>query len=43
MNLKNDYQRRTNLVKDENADLLAYSHNIFNKWKNYFCRLMKRC
>jgi hypothetical protein len=23
-----------NLVKDENGDLLADSHNILNKWKN---------
>jgi hypothetical protein len=23
-------------VKDENGDLLADSHNILNKWKNYF-------
>jgi hypothetical protein len=26
----------TNLVKDENGDLLADSHNILNRWKNYF-------
>jgi hypothetical protein len=24
------------LVKDEN--LLAESHNVLNKWKNYFCQ-----
>jgi hypothetical protein len=29
-----------NLVKDENADLVAESHNILNKWKNYPCQLM---
>jgi hypothetical protein len=29
------YQPRSNLVKDENGDLLADSHNIFNRWKNY--------
>jgi hypothetical protein len=23
-------------VKDENGDLLADSHNILNRWKNYF-------
>jgi hypothetical protein len=28
------YQPRNNLVKDEN--LLADSHNILNRWKNYF-------
>jgi hypothetical protein len=30
------YQPRNNLVKDENGDLLADSHNILNRWKNYF-------
>jgi hypothetical protein len=32
---KKDYERRTNLVKDENGDLLAVSRSIFNIWKNY--------
>jgi hypothetical protein len=27
-------------VKDENGDLLADSHNIFNRWKNYFSQLL---
>jgi hypothetical protein len=31
------YQSRTNIVKDENGDLLANFHNILNGWKNYFC------
>jgi hypothetical protein len=31
-----DYQPRNNLVKDENGDLLADSHYIVNRWKNYF-------
>jgi hypothetical protein len=26
-------------VKDENGDLLADSHNIPNRWKNYFSEL----
>jgi hypothetical protein len=26
-------------VKDENGDLLAHSHNILNRWKNYFSQL----
>jgi len=34
------YQPRTNLVKDENGDLIADSHNILNRWKNYFCQLL---
>jgi hypothetical protein len=29
-----------NLVKDENGDMLADSHNILNKWKNYFSQLL---
>jgi hypothetical protein len=32
---KRGYQPRSNLVKDENSDLLADSH-ILKKWKNYF-------
>jgi hypothetical protein len=31
---------RNNLVKDENGDLLADSHNILNRWKNYFSQLL---
>jgi hypothetical protein len=27
-------------VKDENDDLLADSHYILNRWKNYFSHLM---
>jgi hypothetical protein len=34
--LKRGYQPRNNLVKDENGDLLADSHNILNRWKKYF-------
>jgi hypothetical protein len=33
---KTGYQHRSKLLKDENGDLLADSHNIFNRWKNYF-------
>jgi hypothetical protein len=33
---KRGYQPRSNLMKDENGDLLAGSHNILNRWKNYF-------
>jgi hypothetical protein len=33
---KKCYQPRNNLVKNENGDLLADSHNILNRWKNYF-------
>jgi hypothetical protein len=37
---KRGYQPRNNLVKDENVDLLADSHNILNRWKNYFSQLL---
>jgi hypothetical protein len=30
---KRGYQPRNNLVKDENGNLLADSHDILNKWK----------
>jgi hypothetical protein len=30
---KKGYQPRSNLVKDENGDLLADSHDISNRWK----------
>jgi hypothetical protein len=32
---KRGYQPRSKLVKDEKGDLLADSHNILNRWKNY--------
>jgi hypothetical protein len=25
---------------DENGDLLADSHNVLNRWKNYFSRIL---
>jgi hypothetical protein len=37
---KKCYQPRTNMVKVENGDLLADSHSILNRWKNYFCQLL---
>jgi hypothetical protein len=37
---KRSYQPRSNLVKDENGDLLADSHNILNRWKKYFSQLL---
>jgi hypothetical protein len=27
-------------VKDENGDLLADSHSILNRWKNYYSQLL---
>jgi hypothetical protein len=37
---KKGYQPRTNMVKEENGDLLADFHSILNRWKNYFCQLL---
>jgi hypothetical protein len=28
------------LLKDENSDLLANSHNILDRHKDYFCQLL---
>ncbi|PNF27158.1 hypothetical protein B7P43_G08536, partial [Cryptotermes secundus] len=36
---KRAYQPSSNLVKDENGDLLADSH-ILNRWRNYFSQLL---
>jgi hypothetical protein len=38
--LKKGYQPITNMVKEENGVLLADSHSILNRWKNYFCQLL---
>jgi hypothetical protein len=37
---KMGYQPRSNLVKDENGDLLADSNTIVNRWKSYFSQLL---
>jgi hypothetical protein len=37
---KRGYQPRSNLMKDENGDVLPGSHNIMNGWKNYFSHLV---
>jgi hypothetical protein len=37
---KKCYQPRTNMVKEENGDLLADSHSILNRWTNYFCQIL---
>jgi hypothetical protein len=34
------FQARSNLMKDEPDNLLAYFHTILNRWKNYFTRLL---
>ena len=36
---KKGYQPRTNVVKDKKGDLVAVSHSILAKWRNYFSQL----
>ena len=36
---KKRYQPRCNIVKDEKGDLVADSHSIVDRWRNYFCQL----
>ena len=38
--LKNDCQPRTNVIKDENGDLVADSYSIVIRWRNYFSQLL---
>ena len=33
---KKGYQPRTTIVKDEKGDLVADSHSIMARWRNYF-------
>jgi hypothetical protein len=37
---KNGYQPRTIIVKDEKAELVADSHSIMARWRNYFSQLL---
>jgi hypothetical protein len=37
---KKCYQPRTNVVKDEKGDLVAESHSILARWRNYFFQLL---
>ena len=36
---KKRYQTRCNIVKDEKGDLVADSHGIVARWRNYFSQL----
>jgi len=36
---KKGYQPRTTIVKDEKGDLVADSHSIKARWRNYFSQL----
>jgi hypothetical protein len=33
--LKNGCKPRTNLIKDENCDKVAYTYSVLNMWKNH--------
>jgi hypothetical protein len=37
---KRGYQPRSNLVMDENGDLLADSNTVVNRWKSYFSQVL---
>ena len=37
---KKVYQPRTCIVKDEKGDLVADSHSIMTRWRNYFSQLL---
>ena len=38
--VKKGYQSRTRIVKDEKGDLVADSHSIMAKWRNYFSQIL---
>jgi len=38
--VKKEYQRRTNIVKDEKGDLVTDCHSILGSWRNHFCQLL---
>lgn len=38
--IRKSHQPRTDLLNDENDDLLADSCNILNRWKTYFSQLL---
>ena len=37
---KKGYQPRTNIVKDDKGDLVADSHSILARWRNYFTQIL---
>ena len=38
--MKNGYLPRTRIVKDEKGDLVADSHSIMVRWRNYFSQIL---
>ena len=41
IDFKKGYQPRTNIVNDEKGELVADSHSILARWRNYFSQLLK--
>jgi hypothetical protein len=39
--VKKEYQPKTIIVKDERGDLVAESHRMMAKWRNYFSQILK--
>jgi hypothetical protein len=37
---RKDYQPRTNIVQDENGDLVANCHSILARWRDHFSQLL---
>jgi hypothetical protein len=37
---KRGNQPRTNIIKDENGNLLADPQNVLNRWKNFFNQVL---
>jgi hypothetical protein len=37
---KKGYQRRINIIKDENGNLLADPQSVWNRWKNFFNQVL---
>ena len=40
IDFKKGYQPRTNIVKYETGDLVAESHSILARWRDYFSQLL---
>jgi hypothetical protein len=38
--LKKGYQPIINIIKDENGNLIADTHNVLNRWKNFFNQVL---
>ena len=38
--IKKGYQPRTRIVKDEKGDLVADSHSIMARWRDYFSQIL---